>query len=162
MLVTLDRPPLNALNAETLEEGAGLLAKLAAEPPAGGVVLTGANGVFTAGVDIKQAADADREMRRRLFWGINDFCAALIRLPCACICAVPGHAIGAGGIIAIAADRIRMMPPAASLLRNLRSADVSLPPGIPCAPMSAPVIDALMRLTAPALEGHSPAGGQSA
>lgn len=104
LLVTLDRPPLNALNAETLEEGAALLEKLTAEPPAGGVVLTGANGVLTAGVDIKQAADADRAMRRRLFWGINDFCAALMRLPCVFVCAVPGHAIGAGGIIAIAAD----------------------------------------------------------
>ena len=104
LLVTLDRPPLNALNAETLEEGADLFRELATEPPAGGVVLTGANGVLTAGVDIKQAADADQAMRRRLFWGINDFCAALMRLPCAFVCAVPGHAIGAGGIVAIAAD----------------------------------------------------------
>lgn len=104
LLVTLDRPPLNALNAETLEEGAALLQSVAGEPPAGGLVLTGANGVLTAGVDIKQAADADETLRRRLFWGINDFCAALIRLPCAYVCAVPGHAIGAGGIIAIAAD----------------------------------------------------------
>ncbi|WP_299328268.1 enoyl-CoA hydratase/isomerase family protein [Parasphingopyxis sp.] len=104
LIVTLDRPPMNALNAETLEEGAELLQSIAADPPKGGLVFTGANGVLTAGVDIKQAADADKAMRRRLFWGINDFCAALMRLPCACVCAVTGHAIGAGGIIAIAAD----------------------------------------------------------
>ncbi|QLC21337.1 enoyl-CoA hydratase/isomerase family protein [Parasphingopyxis sp. CP4] len=104
LVVTLDRAPLNALSAETLEEGAALLAATADAPPEAGMVLTGANGVFTAGVDIKQAADADLEMRRRLFWGINDFCAALMRLPCPVVAAVTGHAIGAGGIVAIAAD----------------------------------------------------------
>ncbi|MEM8695301.1 MAG: enoyl-CoA hydratase/isomerase family protein [Pseudomonadota bacterium] len=104
LVVRLDRPPLNALNAETLEEGTALLRQAATEPPEAGLVLTGANGAFTAGVDIKQAADADEAMRRRLFWGINDFCAALMRLPCAFVCGVTGHAIGAGGIVAITAD----------------------------------------------------------
>ena len=104
LIVTLDRPPLNALDADTLEEGTELLRSVVADPPEAGLVLAGANWVFSAGVDVKQAADADVAMRRRLFWGINDFCAAAMRLPCAFVCAVTGHAIGAGGIIAIAAD----------------------------------------------------------
>lgn len=104
LLVTLDRPPLNALNADVLEEGAAMLAALAGDPPAGGVVLTGAGKAFTAGVDIKAAADGDIDMRRRLLWGINDFAAALYRLPCALVCAINGHAIGAGGIVSLAAD----------------------------------------------------------
>ncbi len=35
LIVTLDRPPVNALNAETLEEGAAFFQKLAANPPEG-------------------------------------------------------------------------------------------------------------------------------
>ncbi len=103
-LVTLDRPPLNALNADVLEEGAAKLRELASAPPEAGIVLTGAGKAFTAGVDIKAAADADREMNQRLLWGINDIAAALYRLPCALVCAINGHAIGAGGIISLAAD----------------------------------------------------------
>lgn len=103
-LVTLDRPPLNALSADVLEEGVAMLRELASTPPEAGIVLTGNGKAFTAGVDIKAAADGDREMSRRLLWGINDFAAVLYRLPCALVCAINGHAIGAGGIVSLAAD----------------------------------------------------------
>jgi enoyl-CoA hydratase/carnithine racemase len=104
LLVTLDRPPLNALSADVLEEGVALLQAAAANPPEAGLVLTGAGKAFTAGVDVKEAASTDRTLQNRLLWGINDISAALCRLPCAFVAAVNGHAIGAGGIVTIAAD----------------------------------------------------------
>lgn len=103
-VVALDRPPRNALTFEMLEEGTALLRTLAATPPAAGLVVTGAGDVFTAGVDTKAAAALDREGSRRLRDAVDDFAAALYRLPCAVVSAVNGHAIGAGGITCLAGD----------------------------------------------------------
>lgn len=103
-VVIIDRPPLNALTAELLEAGTALLDGLAASPPRGGVVLTGAGRTFTAGVDTALVAAGDRDYRRRLVWAVNDFAAALYRLPCAVVAAVGGHAVGAGGIMCLASD----------------------------------------------------------
>ncbi len=103
-LVTLTNPPYNSLHAELFDEGTAMLRDLAKDPPAGGVVLTGAGDNFTRGMDIKIAAaftEADAD-RTRL--AINRFCAALHQLPCPLVCAVNGHSIGAGGIVMLCAD----------------------------------------------------------
>jgi len=104
LIVVIDRPPVNALTADLLEAGTAFLRELAGDPPTGGVVLTGAGGVFTAGVDRKLIAASERDYRRRLVWAVNDFAAALYRLPCALVAAVNGHAVGAGGIMCLASD----------------------------------------------------------
>jgi enoyl-CoA hydratase len=104
LLVGLDRPPLNALTADLLEAGAGLLADLARSPPPAGLVVTGHGQAFTAGVDTKVAAGLDAAGRTRLSHAVNSFAAALYRLPGAVVAAVNGHAIGAGGIMCLASD----------------------------------------------------------
>jgi enoyl-CoA hydratase len=104
LLVGIDRPPINALTAELLEEGAALLAGLATSPPAAGLVLTGTGQAFTAGVDTKVAAGLDPAGRARLSRAVNSFASALYRLPGAVVAAVNGHAIGAGGIMCLASD----------------------------------------------------------
>jgi enoyl-CoA hydratase/carnithine racemase len=104
LILLIDRPPVNALTADLLEAGAVFLEEIAGNPPAGGVVLSGAGDTFTAGVDRKVVADADRDYRRRLVWAVNRFAAALYRLPCALVSAVNGHAVGAGGIMCLASD----------------------------------------------------------
>jgi enoyl-CoA hydratase/carnithine racemase len=104
LVLSIDRPPVNALTADLLEAGAKFLVELAGSPPAGGLVLTGAGTTFTAGVDRKVIGDGDRDYRRRLVWAVNGFAAALYRLPCALVSAVNGHAVGAGGIMCLASD----------------------------------------------------------
>lgn len=103
-IVTLSNPPYNTLSSDILEEGAALLAGLAADPPTGGVVLTGEGSDFTRGMDTKIAAKLTPEGGRRARDAINSFCASLHRLPCALVCAVNGHAIGAGGIMMLTGD----------------------------------------------------------
>lgn len=103
-VVLIDRPPVNALTAEMLEAGTAFFAELAADPPAGGVVLTGAGSAFTAGVDREVIASSDRDYRRRLVWAVNGYAAALYQLPCALVAAVNGHAVGAGGVMCLASD----------------------------------------------------------
>ncbi len=104
LVVSIHRPPFNALTAELLEGGAALFGDLASNPPRAGLVLTGHGSTFTVGVDTKIAAALDRDERIRLLNAVNAFTAALYRLPCAVVSAVNGHAIGAGGIMCMASD----------------------------------------------------------
>jgi len=103
-LVTLDNPPYNAGHADLFEAGAEAMEALGADPETKAIVLTGAGDNFTRGMDVKVAASLDEAGQVRTRAILNHFCAVLHRLPCAFICAVNGHTIGAGGIITLCAD----------------------------------------------------------
>jgi len=104
IIITLTNGECNTLHADLLEEGAAALQTLAANPPEAGIVLTGAGAHFTCGMDTKVAASLDKAGQKRAVAAINEFAAALHRLPCAVVCAVNGNAIGAGGIMMLACD----------------------------------------------------------
>ena len=104
LVVTLSNPPYNTVHADILEQGAAMFEALASDAPAGGVVLTGEGEDFTRGMDIKVAASLDAESTPRTRRAFDIFCAALHRLPCPLVSAVNGHAIGAGGIVALCSD----------------------------------------------------------
>lgn len=106
IIITLTNGERNTLHPELLEEGADALERLAKNPPKDGIVLTGAGEHFTCGMDIKIAATLDREGQKRAVAGINNFAAALHRLPCPLVCAVNGNSVGAGGIMMLCADWI--------------------------------------------------------
>jgi len=104
LVITLNHPPYNTLNSDILEADAKAFDDLAKDPPKGGVVLTGAGDNFTRGMDTKLAATFDAGDADRARHAINIFCASLHRLPCALVCALNGHSIGAGGIAGLCAD----------------------------------------------------------
>jgi enoyl-CoA hydratase len=104
-LITLERPPLNALDPAMLEALLEALARVAAEPPTAGVVLTGAGRAFTAGVDTRVVATADDALRARLVLAINRLATALYALDVPVVAAFNGHSIGAGIVMGLAADR---------------------------------------------------------
>jgi len=56
--IRLDRPPMNALNAQVQDEIAAAAAEVDADPAVRAVVLYGGEKVFAAGADIKQMAEA--------------------------------------------------------------------------------------------------------
>lgn len=103
-LVTLDNPPYNAVFAQMMEAGTAQMEALGADAGTHAIVLTGAGANFTRGMDVKVAARFTPESRERTRHAINVFCATLHRLPCAFVCAVNGHTIGAGGIVTLCAD----------------------------------------------------------
>lgn len=104
IIITLTNGERNTLNPDLLEEGTAALQALAEDPPEAGIVLTGAGAHFTCGMDTKVAASLDKAGQKRAVAAINEFAAALHRLPCAVVCAVNGNAIGAGGIMMLACD----------------------------------------------------------
>jgi len=103
-LVTLDNPPYNAVFAEMMETGAKQISAMGRDEATRAIVLTGMGDNFTRGMDVKVAASLTPEGISRTRAAINRFCAELHRLPCAFVCAVNGHTIGAGGIITLCAD----------------------------------------------------------
>jgi enoyl-CoA hydratase len=102
-VVTLDRPPVNALDAELLEALTATAARLAAERPAA-VVLTGAGRCFSAGMDLRTTPQLDAGGQRRTVAALNDAFAAWYRLPLPVVAAVGGPAIAGGMILALCAD----------------------------------------------------------
>jgi enoyl-CoA hydratase len=102
-LVRIDRPPANALDLELLEEGRQALEELATAEP-GAVVLTGRDGFFSAGVDLKLAPTLDAAGQRAMVEGINRLFAGWYSFPRPVVAAVNGHAIAGGLILALCAD----------------------------------------------------------
>jgi enoyl-CoA hydratase len=102
-LVRIDRPPANALDLELLQEGHGVLEELAAADP-GAVVLTGREGFFSAGVDLRLAPTLDAAGQRSMVEGINRLFAGWYSFPRPVVCAVNGHAIAGGMILALCGD----------------------------------------------------------
>jgi len=103
-VVRIDRPPANAMDLELLAEGYEALEQLRADPPAA-VVLAGRPRFFSAGVDLKLAPVLGPEEQREMVIGINRLFAGWYAFPRPVVCAVTGHAIAGGLILALCGDR---------------------------------------------------------
>ena len=102
-LVRVDRPPANAMDPELLAEGFAVLGELRSADP-GAVVLTGRPGFFSAGLDLKVMPTLDADGLRAAVDGINRLFLGWYELPRPVVCAVNGHAIAGGLILALCGD----------------------------------------------------------
>src|SRR3954465_2565085 len=102
-LVRIDRPPANAMDIELLEEGSRALEELRGAEP-GAVVITGREGFFSAGVDLKLAPPLDAGGQGAMVDGINRLFGGWYGFPRPLVCAVNGHAIAGGLILALCGD----------------------------------------------------------
>ncbi len=100
-IVTLDRPKVNALNRELLNQLHGIASRLIDDPP-GAVVITGGRRVFAAGADISEFGGPEeaREIGES-FHRTLDTVAAIPRMV---IAAVNGYALGGGCELSMACD----------------------------------------------------------
>lgn len=99
----LARPPVNALDPAFVHQ---LREAVEAAPGQGAhaLVLSGAPGLFSAGLDVPALLQLDRDTFR-IFW--NDFfglCAALARSPIPVAAAITGHSPAGGAVLAIMCD----------------------------------------------------------
>jgi enoyl-CoA hydratase len=102
--IRLDRPPMNALNAQGQDEIAAAAEEVDADPAVRAVVLFGGEKVFAAGADIKEMAEATFAQvavdSRRLQAAFT----AVARIGKPVVAAVTGYALGGGLELALCAD----------------------------------------------------------
>lgn len=105
VVLTLNKPPANALDNATLRRLVGKLAEINADTSVRGVLLTAAGDrFFCAGGDVKEFSVITRELgleRVRLGSRLK---SGLAQLECPYVCAVNGAAIGSGMEMAALAD----------------------------------------------------------
>ncbi len=102
-VLTVDRPPANALDLTLLSEIVAAAQPFADDPPRA-LVLAGRPGFFSAGVDLKLAPTFTPEERARMVAAINAMVLALYELPCPVVGAITGHAVAGGLVLALCTD----------------------------------------------------------
>jgi enoyl-CoA hydratase len=105
--ITLDRPPVNAVSPELIEELLDAVDTIAEDPGARAILLMGAGGRFCAGADIGVMSDHTRSTYRRMRRQI-EVEDALERLEKPVVVAIERFALGGGAELALACD-VRVM-----------------------------------------------------
>ncbi len=102
-LLTLDRPPANAIDEELLEDLGAALDEARRDDRVRAVVLTGAGKFFSGGFDLAapRREDADTLRLQGLY---RDAHLALLTLPKPTVAMVNGHAIAGGLVMVLACD----------------------------------------------------------
>lgn len=99
--IVLDRPPANAVDIRTVEE---LISAVGGIDPTRPVILTGAGGIFSAGVDTKAFAGYSPAEKAEMVRAITRMTACLVNHAGPLVVAVDGHALGGGFVLALCGD----------------------------------------------------------
>lgn len=103
LVLTLDRPPANAIDESMLSDLASACAAAEADPGVRAVVLTGAGAFFSAGLDLR-APRRDAAAGRRLRELYRSAHLALLGLSRPTVAMLRGHATAGGLILVLACD----------------------------------------------------------
>lgn len=99
--IVLDRPPANAFDIETVQE---LISAVQGIEPGRPIILTGAGGIFSAGVDTKAFAGYAPAEKAEMVRAITRMTACLLNHSGPLLTAVDGHALGGGFVLALCGD----------------------------------------------------------
>lgn len=103
-IITLDRGKSNALNAEMITELNDMLKNISADQNIAGVIITGKEHFFSAGLDLIELYNYGEE-EVKSFWNLFlDFVATLTSFKKPLVAAVNGHSPAGGCVIALACD----------------------------------------------------------
>jgi enoyl-CoA hydratase len=103
LVLTIDRPPANAMDLTLLREIVAAVARVAGEGPRA-LVLTGRPGCFSAGADLKAVPGYGPAEQREMVTLINAMALGGYELQFPVVGAITGHAIAGGMVLALCAD----------------------------------------------------------
>jgi enoyl-CoA hydratase/carnithine racemase len=102
--IRLDRPPMNAINAQVVAELEEAARAAATDERVRAVVVFGGDKIFAAGADIKEMAEATpRDMMARMS-GLQAVFTQVEEIPKVVVAAICGFALGGGCELALACD----------------------------------------------------------
>lgn len=101
--IRMARAPVNALDTALVE---ALREAIAAAPANGarGIVLSGAQGMFSAGVDVPALLKKDRDGVTAFWHGFFALCSAIAASPVPVVAAITGHSPAGGAVISLFCD----------------------------------------------------------
>ena len=102
--IRLDRPPMNALNAQVQAELHAAATEATERADVRAVVVYGGEKVFAAGADIKEMVTADYAGMVERSGPLQAAFDALARIPKPTVAAITGYALGGGCELALTAD----------------------------------------------------------
>lgn len=103
-IITLNRPPVNALSPDYMLALEHLLKQLAQDDGVGALVITSPLKVFSAGLNLKQLVDYDVVQQTAIVDGLGSLFARLYAFPKPVIIAAGGAAIAGGMFFVLTAD----------------------------------------------------------
>jgi enoyl-CoA hydratase/carnithine racemase len=103
--IRLDRPPMNALNAQVQEELRAAALEASQRREVRAVVLYGGPKVFAAGADIKEMATMSYADMADRSAGLSSAFTSVAKIPKPVVAAVTGYALGGGCELSLCADR---------------------------------------------------------
>lgn len=106
VILTLERPPVNALDLETIQALQREFANVRADDAATGMILTASGDCFCAGVDVKAFRSYSADTKREMILSISSMTAELVSIRVPTVAAVNGAALGGGMVLALCMDGV--------------------------------------------------------
>lgn len=103
-IISLNRPKSNSLNREMVIELTDMLNNISADENIGGVIITGKDHFFSAGLDLMELYNYN-EQEAKEFWHLFlNFTATITTFKKPLVAAINGHSPAGGCVIALACD----------------------------------------------------------
>jgi enoyl-CoA hydratase/carnithine racemase len=103
-VITLDRGRANPVNLEMLTELIAAVKDIEANDEVGGLIITGKEGFFSAGIDLMEVYNYDKQQIKDFWTNFLLMQATLVAFKKPYVAAITGHSPAGGCIIAMGAD----------------------------------------------------------